>query len=941
MFTQEQIKEIQYKLSLISSKDTSFPEALLPISGNEEIAFIQNGKNVKMNLTSLLNNLILSKASDFINVSQEGEKYNITEAINALPATYKKVGAVITFIDSYWNSWVIYQYKGLTIDNWSDSKYWNNILDSDNKFKGYFSTKDLLLINYSNPSVGDYAYVGDPLADALVYKCASNGIWEATSELASNNTKVILDGNITIGSNGNWYQDGKDTGLQARGPKGESGDPFKISKTYPSVEAMNADFNNPEVKEGNFVIINTEDVEDPDNSKLYVKGSTRFNFVTDLSGAQGIKGEKGEKGDRGEQGIQGIQGIQGQQGIQGIQGEKGNQGIQGIQGPPGEQGPQGIQGPPGKDGANGSSFTIKDLYSTIGELKLNHPTGIEGDAYAVGTSALNSVYIWGVESQDWVNVGPLTGPVGPQGEQGVQGPKGDQGEQGIPGIQGEQGIQGIQGEAGPQGAQGPDGVSYHIIGCPAALNIDSNISTITPKLRKTTLSGVTDATGYVQIIVTGSDGLDRYLYRGTRLENSHTFTPSKTDIRWKIYFCKESNYSGTLAYYDFCAIDNGIDGESYEIVSDGTVRLNSARDTWEPASLNMRAIKITPNNVSNVEVWWRIEYSVNGTGYGILSQGGDSPTASNTYNVNLPSDKDIRFFRISAYNSSSRGETDILTSKTVPVVLDGINGTNGTDGVAAGFGAVTASVDSNIGTPSVVVTTGGTNTAKTFNFAFKNLKGATGSTGSAGAAAGFGTPTVDNTAAGNVGTPIVAITSSGPDTAKIFNFKFSNLKGAPGTNGSNGTAATIAVGTVTTGEPGTNASVTNAGTSSAARFNFTIPRGAKGDKGDKGDTGLNATMNPVSLGSNTSYTVKNNEYYYGGTAGTITVNTSSLTIGQSCMINLGNTQQIAFTGSANHFKDYMYDTIMSSRISTSRTLITLFKASSTDVIVTANCYIIN
>lgn len=62
-------------------------------------------------------------------------------------------------------------------------------------------------------------------------------------------------------------------------------------------------------------------------------------------------------------------------------------------------------------------------------------------------------------------------------------------------------------------------------------------------------------------------------------------------------------------------------------------------------------------------------------------------------------------------------------------------------------------------------------------------------------------------------------------------------QGPQGPAGEDGAAATITVGTVTTGEAGTSAAVTNSGTSSAAVFNFTIPRGAKGDKGDKGDTG--------------------------------------------------------------------------------------------------------
>ena len=54
------------------------------------------------------------------------------------------------------------------------------------------------------------------------------------------------------------------------------------------------------------------------------------------------------------------------------------------------------------------------------------------------------------------------------------------------------------------------------------------------------------------------------------------------------------------------------------------------------------------------------------------------------------------------------------------------------------------------------------------------------------------------------------------------------LKGDKGDTGDNGAAATIAVGTVTTGAPGSSAIITNVGTTSAAVFDFTIPRGAAG-----------------------------------------------------------------------------------------------------------------
>ena len=72
-------------------------------------------------------------------------------------------------------------------------------------------------------------------------------------------------------------------------------------------------------------------------------------------------------------------------------------------------------------------------------------------------------------------------------------------------------------------------------------------------------------------------------------------------------------------------------------------------------------------------------------------------------------------------------------------------------------------------------------------------------------------------------------------------------KGDPGTDGANGAdgkdgvSPTVAVGTVTTGNPGTPVSVTNGGTSTNVVLNFRIPKGATGDKGakgDKGDTGF-------------------------------------------------------------------------------------------------------
>lgn len=95
---------------------------------------------------------------------------------------------------------------------------------------------------------------------------------------------------------------------------------------------------------------------------------------------------------------------------------------------------------------------------------------------------------------------------------------------------------------------------------------------------------------------------------------------------------------------------------------------------------------------------------------------------------------------------------------------------------------------------------------------------------------------VVSTSTAESGTPAsVEVVKSG----SVANLSFIIPKGADGINGTNGkdgVAASIQVGTVTTGEAGTNASVTNAGTPNAAKLNFTIPRGEVGAKGDDGYT---------------------------------------------------------------------------------------------------------
>jgi len=64
------------------------------------------------------------------------------------------------------------------------------------------------------------------------------------------------------------------------------------------------------------------------------------------------------------------------------------------------------------------------------------------------------------------------------------------------------------------------------------------------------------------------------------------------------------------------------------------------------------------------------------------------------------------------------------------------------------------------------------------------------------------------------------------------------MHGAPGAKGDPGYSATVVVGTVSTGDAGTQAQVINVGDEYDAIFNFTIPQGIQGMQGTPGNDGL-------------------------------------------------------------------------------------------------------
>lgn len=139
-----------------------------------------------------------------------------------------------------------------------------------------------------------------------------------------------------------------------------------------------------------------------------------------------------------------------------------------------------------------------------------------------------------------------------------------------------------------------------------------------------------------------------------------------------------------------------------------------------------------------------------------------------------------------------------------------------------GFKTVQATIDGNVGTPSVGVSYAN----GVLSFDFHNMKGNPGQNGQDGQdgdPAGFGTIGADIT--GGVGTPGVSVESSGPDTAKNLQFHFTNLKGETG--------VTSVVATVdnTTGTPACTVSLVGQQLTLA----FTGLKGAQGDTGSSVD----------------------------------------------------------------------------------------------------------
>ena len=124
-FTREDILKIQQALFKISVNDSELPNAE-PVTPNDIISIVQNGKNKKIKIVDFLEQISL-RYKDIINISNKYDEHyiSLSEAINLVPELQRREGLFITFQDVNGN-WQFYQFRGI-LEEFSKKDKWFNL----------------------------------------------------------------------------------------------------------------------------------------------------------------------------------------------------------------------------------------------------------------------------------------------------------------------------------------------------------------------------------------------------------------------------------------------------------------------------------------------------------------------------------------------------------------------------------------------------------------------------------------------------------------------------------------------------------------------------------------------------------------------------------------------------------------------------------------------
>ena len=330
---------------------------------------------------------------------------------------------------------------------------------------------------------GKYTYVVTTVAtvDSKDYE----SVW-------SNEAHYRADEAPYIGSNGNWWVGGTDTGVKAAGDDGKPGKDGEtpyigengnwwIGFTDTKVKAAGTDGKDGE---------KGEDGETPyigENGNWWIGETDTGVKAVGTDGADGTNGADGLTPSIGENGNWWIGTTDTGVKAAGTDGTNGTNGADGLTPSMGENGnwwigetdtgvkAAGTDGTNGTNGADGLTPSIGENGNWwIGEtdtgVKAAGTDGADGKDGADGTNGVdgrtpqlkigddNLWYVSYDNGQNWESLNvKATGEMGATGAQGEKGDKGDQGEQGIQGVQGEKGDAGADGASGQNGTNGING----------------------------------------------------------------------------------------------------------------------------------------------------------------------------------------------------------------------------------------------------------------------------------------------------------------------------------------------------------------------------------------------------------------------------------------------------------------------------------------------------
>lgn len=170
------------------------------------------------------NMIILSKKTSDASI----QSYTLEEAVKSIPSVGRRPGTILGFYNlntdrlDIGGRWELWQYNAVDVANWEDLATWQNIYYNFNRFVGWYRDENTLKAYFPYPEIGCYAYVGNLLERASIYRCDAKYSWVNTNQAVWDYIQVVLDGNVKVGPNGNWFNNGEDTGIPAVGPAGKT-----------------------------------------------------------------------------------------------------------------------------------------------------------------------------------------------------------------------------------------------------------------------------------------------------------------------------------------------------------------------------------------------------------------------------------------------------------------------------------------------------------------------------------------------------------------------------------------------------------------------------------------------------------------------------------------------------------------------------------------------